>query len=110
MQIYRERPLLEYERLRSSHVVFTPSLHMYYDIPINSLLIIREVASAPRCDPGGEPARAARKSRTLGHLRSQNSNNPRITEIGEWEWENETATGLPGVTPTGNAGSQPRVE
>ena len=44
---------------------------MYYD-PINSLN--REVASATRCNPGGEPVRAARKSRILGHLRSQNSN------------------------------------
>ena len=51
---------------------------MYYD-PINSL--IRKVASAPRCDLEGEPARAARKSRTLGHLRSQNSNTVEVASF-----------------------------
>ena len=53
--------------------LFARSLHLYYDL-INSLMKV--VASAPRF----ESAHAPLRSRTLGHLRSQNSNRLNLNE------------------------------
>ena len=58
---------------------------------MSPLVVIREVASAPRCDLGGEPARAARRSRTLGHLRSQNSNTSSI-ELRDFQGQRRVAS------------------
>ena len=73
--------MLEYGQLRPSHVVSARNSHAYHDLTDGQN---RGVASAPRCDPRGEPACAARKSRTPGHLRSQNSNSHPARWVRNW--------------------------